>query len=130
MDIGWAIIKMIFVLGIILVLLYLLAAVMKRWRIVGPAGSNDSPIRVLSTLSLAPHHQLSLVEMGGEILALGITDAGISLLTKIEKGEAIEKILQQAQTKPAAPLAFSRTWPFPGRPKSPRSGLMRWMHGK
>ena len=41
-------------------------------------------IRVLSTKPIAPQKYISLVEIGGEVLALGVSEGQITLLTKVE----------------------------------------------
>ena len=49
-------------------------------------------IQVVSTNYLAPKKNISLVEVAGEILVLGISEQNISLLTSIREPERIEEI--------------------------------------
>ncbi|MBI2877662.1 MAG: flagellar biosynthetic protein FliO [Candidatus Tectomicrobia bacterium] len=41
-------------------------------------------IRVLSSCYLGNHQSIALVEVAGEILVVGVSDHGISLLTKVQ----------------------------------------------
>ncbi|MBM4307359.1 MAG: flagellar biosynthetic protein FliO [Deltaproteobacteria bacterium] len=103
-----AILKMILVLGTILLSLFLLARLMRKNRMMTGGPSNHAVIRVLATQYLAPQKYLSLVEMGGEVLALGISEAHVTLLTKIENKEFIEKIScnDRLNQSPSFPFHF------------------------
>jgi len=127
---SWAILKMILVLGTILLVLFLLARLMKKNRMMTGGSSSDSGIRVLATHCLAPQKYLSLVEMGGEVLALGISEAQITLLTKIENREFIERMLNRAAPKQEASFPFHYFQPFFMKPKGFKDGLWRRVYGK
>lgn len=88
----WAASKMIFGLGIVIVLLFFLTRALKRTNLGRGEGPSDSGIRLLATQSIAPQKYISLVEIGGDIFALGIAENQISLLTKIENREFAEKM--------------------------------------
>jgi flagellar protein FliO/FliZ len=130
MEMSWAILKMILVLGTILLVLFLLAKLMKKNRMMTGGSSGDSGIRVLATQYLAPQKYLSLVEMGGEILALGISEAQINLLTKIENREFIERMLNRTAPKQEAPFPLQYFQPFFMKPKGFKGGLWRRVYGK
>lgn len=127
---AWAILKMILVLGTILVALFFLARLMKKNRMMTGGSASDSGIRVLATQCLAPQKYLSLVEMGGEVLALGISESQITLLTRIEKRESIERILNHADTKQEASFPLPYLQPFFTRPKGMKGGWLRRVYGK
>jgi flagellar biogenesis protein FliO len=99
----WATVKMVLALGGILVLLFFLVRLFKRWEggsgISGPEGG----IRVLSSKLIAPQKHISLVEVAGEILALGVTSQQITFLTKIENQEMVRKSLSPRDISPQAP---------------------------
>jgi flagellar protein FliO/FliZ len=60
-------------------------------------------IRVVESRFLAPKKSLMLVEVGGEYLLLGSTDAGLSLLKQVDMLETIEVVEElSAAAKPAA----------------------------
>ncbi len=131
MEMTWPIVKMILVLGMVLVTLFYLSKLLKVRRGVGRP-STDSVIRVLASQSLAPQKTISLVEIGGEVLALGISETQISLLAKIENREFIEKISSQ----PPSPLkleGFSLLHSFQPiftKPKTAKGGWWRRMYAK
>lgn len=49
-------------------------------------------VKVITTTSIAPKKMISLVEVGDEILVLGLTDSHISLLTKVTDEEMIHSL--------------------------------------
>jgi flagellar protein FliO/FliZ len=57
-------------------------------------GSKGKLIRVLGNTYIGMKKHISLVEVPGSILVLGITNDNISLLTKIEDDEIVEKLLE------------------------------------
>lgn len=96
----WATLKMTLALGAIMTLLVLLVRVFKRWegsrRVAGP----ESGIRVLTSKLIAPQKYVSLVEIGGEVLALGVSAQQITFLTKIENKELVKRSLPNPGLKP------------------------------
>ena len=65
---------------------------------------------MVSTNYLAPKKNISLVEVGGEILVLGISDQNISLLTRISEPERIEEI-KNAHRDNAGSMAWQQETP-------------------
>jgi len=88
---GWVAFKMLFALSLILGLLFLLVRVLKRTPLIRKDLPTEFGIRVLTTKPISPRKYISLVEIGGEVLALGISEAQISYLTKIENPEWLNK---------------------------------------
>jgi flagellar biogenesis protein FliO len=99
----WATVKMILALGGILVLLFCLVRVFKRLEWGRGAPGPDGGIRVLSSKLIAPQKHISLVEIAGEVLALGVTSQQITFLTKIENQEMVKKSLSPRDIRPQAP---------------------------
>ncbi len=130
MEMTWAILKMILVLGTMLGALFFLGRVMRKGRRMTGAASGDSGIRVLATQTLAPQKYLSLVEMGGEVLALGISEAQITLLTKIENKEFIERLSNQPGIKQGAPFPLHYFQPFLAPSRGVKVGWLRRVYGK
>lgn len=130
MEMTWAIIKMILVLGTILLTLFFLSRLLKGRRMGRGNGAASSGIRVLASQCLAPQKYISLVEVGGEVLALGISEHHISLLTKIENREFIEKISSQIQSqgRPEPLFLFPSFQSFFA--KEPKGGWLRRVYGK
>ncbi len=85
----WIIIKMFLALGLIGVLLFFFIKFFKR---VGLNGFNDPAsggVKVLTNKLIAPQRYITLVEIGDEIFALGISPQHISFLTKIDHKESL-----------------------------------------
>ena len=80
-------------LSVVLGLIYLLFFGFKKYVLKNTVfGGGGKLIQVVSTNYLAPKKNISLVEVAGEILVLGISDQNISLLTSIREPERIEDI--------------------------------------
>lgn len=96
--------KMFFILAVLMGGLWAFAWLMKRMLKIGP-GSGDSPIRVLANAYVGVKKSVSLVEVPGAILVLGVTSDRISLLTKIEDEEILAEFKNRKTAGP--PLSFS-----------------------
>jgi flagellar biogenesis protein FliO len=68
-------------------------------------GSKERLIRVLANSYIGVKKNISLVEVAGIVLVLGITSDNIALLTKIEKKEILDKLRNPEGEK--TPLSFS-----------------------
>ncbi len=101
---GWVVFKMLFALSLVLGLLFLLVRVLKRTPLIRKDLPTDFDIRVLTTKPIAPRKFISLVEIGGEVLALGISEAQVSYLTKIENPEWLKKWKQGTSPGPVVTL--------------------------
>ena len=97
--------KMILVLGAVLAILFLLIWLCKRMTAGRGNFHSDGQIRLLTTKPIAPRKYISLVGIGGQILVLGISEAQITLLDKIENREFVEKIEAQHAVRPG-PLSI------------------------
>ena len=86
-----AVLTLAFVLGLIGVSLYALRYWMKKGGMAG-ATKRRAPVRVLTTTFLGNKRNLTIVEVTGEILVLGITPTSITFLTKIEDPAAVEEL--------------------------------------
>ena len=98
----WAVLKMALALGGVMTLLVLLVRVFKRWEGGHKGAGSDAGIRILTSKLIAPQKYVSLVEIGGEVLALGVSAQQITFLTKIENKEMIKKSLSNPGFKPEA----------------------------
>lgn len=107
----WATLQMTLALGAVIALLFFLVRMFKRldWgqKNLGP----DGGIRVLTSKLIAPQKYISLVEIGGEVLALGVTAQQITFLTKIENKEMVKKSLSHAALRPE-PLSWLKAFPL------------------
>ncbi|MCX5911564.1 MAG: flagellar biosynthetic protein FliO [Deltaproteobacteria bacterium] len=110
MEMIWAAVKMVFAMGAGLALLYLLIRFTKRLDLARRSSSPDAGIKVLTNKLIAPQKYISLVEIGGEILALGISAQQVTFLTKIENKERVKENLEAPAGKPE-PLSWFQFWP-------------------
>jgi flagellar biogenesis protein FliO len=93
---------MVLALGVVIALLVFLVRLFRRWeRVQGNLGP-DNAIRVLTSKLIAPQKYVSLVEIGGEVLALGVTPQQITFLTKVEDKEMIQKSMGRPGFNPEA----------------------------
>jgi flagellar biosynthetic protein FliO len=107
----WPVLKMILALGLFLVLFFFLIRLLKRmdWMKGKPGG--EGTIQVLTSQCIAPQKYVSLVEIGGEILVLGISAQQITFLTKIANQDFLKKTLAASGSSPNAP-PWLKMWPF------------------
>jgi flagellar biogenesis protein FliO len=111
MEMIWAAFKMILAMGMGLALLYFLTRFTKRLDLARRAPQGDSGITILSSKLIAPQKYVALVEIGGEILALGISAQQVTFLTKIENKEMIQASLPAPGGKPD-PFSWYKFWPM------------------
>jgi flagellar protein FliO/FliZ len=105
------VLKTVLALGLFLVLFFFLARLLKRMnRMKGRAGGEGS-IQVLTSQCIAPQKYVSLVEIGGEILVLGISAQQITFLTKIANQDLLKRTLAASGSCSEAP-PWLRMWPF------------------
>jgi flagellar biogenesis protein FliO len=121
---GWVVFKMLFALSLVLGLLFLLVRVLKRTPLIRKDLPTDFDLRVLTTKPIAPRKYISLVEIAGEVLALGISESQISYLTKIENPEWLEK---WRRGTPPHPVGTLPAWlgNFPLKKRKPSSEAPR-----
>jgi flagellar biogenesis protein FliO len=107
----WATLKMILALGGVLILLLGLVRLFRRSSWGEASSESDAGIRVLTSKMIAPQKYVSLVEIGGEVLALGVTSQQITFLTKVENQEIAKKNLPQHEIGPET-LSWLRGLPL------------------
>jgi len=84
-------------------------------------GANNRLIRVLASSTIGLKKTITLVDVPGAILVLGMTGDRISLLARIEEPEAIRKIQSEIPTKPVIPFVEQLQF-FSGRLKGRQHG--------
>ncbi len=91
----WLIIKMFLALSLMAMLLFLALKFFKRVSGQRQIGASAGAIRVLGNKLIAPQRYITLVEIGEEIFALGISPQQISFLTKIDHKETLLRQLAE-----------------------------------
>jgi flagellar biogenesis protein FliO len=124
-TIFWSMVKMILALGGVGAVLLFLLRQLKRKDSVRKGLPSNSGIRVLATQPIAPQKYISLVEIGGEVLALGVSEAQITLLSKVENRDFVEKMTNQGtgRLEPFSLLHCLQGLPL--RSKGPKPGFLR-----
>lgn len=89
-NIGWTLVKLVFSLLLIILLAYLIIRVFgkqvnRRFR--------GRYLQVVDELIIGPNRGVVLVEMGGRILALGVTDHSINVLFEVNDEHLIKEML-------------------------------------
>ena len=86
------------ILAILIALVYFAKKVLKRQSI----GSKGNLIRVLANCYVGVKKNITMVEVPGAVLVLGVTNNNIALLTAIENEELLEEIRQSGGKKTTA----------------------------
>lgn len=89
-SLALALVKMIFALAMVIGLLLLALQGIRRFRLLQEKTCGGDIIKVIATKGLAPKKFISVLEVGGETIVVGMSETSISLLTKIEKGKILE----------------------------------------
>ena len=108
----WDFLKMFVILALVIGMILGFLWFMRK--LSGQGKASDSPIKVLHTQTLGGSKSLQVVEIGNDVLLLGASDSGVSLikdLTGTEAGDAFR-------------LAASS-----GRPPGPRNGFADLLGG-
>jgi flagellar biosynthetic protein FliO len=82
-------ISVLFKLGLVIVLIYASMVFLRRWRVSFPVRT-DRQISVLETTRLSPRQALHLVRVKDQLLLIGATDQGLSLLTELDAPDGEE----------------------------------------
>ena len=97
--------KMFAALGIVLGVLFIIFYFARRISKIDNSGTKEKLIRVLANKFIGVKKNICAVEVPGALLILGVTHNQITLLTKIEDQEILEKI--QHNPNAQMPMSFS-----------------------
>ncbi len=88
------ILRTVAVLGVIIIGIYLIFRLLLKNR---RSPIKDSEIiKVLATYPLAANRLIQIVDIGGQVLVLGVSDSNVNLITEIEDKEVIDRIRLQS----------------------------------
>ncbi|HSR35656.1 MAG TPA: flagellar biosynthetic protein FliO [Desulfurivibrionaceae bacterium] len=96
-SLATAILKAIGALLLILGLMLLMAKLFRKLGTGLGAMGQGAMINILETRMLGPKKQVSVIEVGGEVLVVGVTDQQITLISRLDDPSRL--------LRPAAPLA-------------------------
>ncbi len=86
---------LVIVLGGMFIVFYFLRRILKR----NAGGSSENLIRVLASSYIGVKKNISLIEVPGSILVLGVTSDNIRLLAKIEDEEILNRFKRPEEGK-------------------------------
>ncbi len=82
----WAGMRMALALGAVLLLLGFGVKLLRRWQGGGVRVGASRSLHVLERVALTPKDSICLVRAGSEVLALGVSASGITLLARLDSG--------------------------------------------
>jgi len=102
-DLFWSFIKMISALAVILGLLIGAMYYFRRFMKRTGAGPDDGElIRVVATRYLGPKSSILVMDIVGQVVAVGVSDNRMTLLATITEPGAIERLKRPDRGRPAA----------------------------
>ncbi|OGQ60489.1 MAG: hypothetical protein A3J24_05130 [Deltaproteobacteria bacterium RIFCSPLOWO2_02_FULL_53_8] len=107
---AYMLLKAVFSLAVVLALLglflYMLKAFMKK---TGSRGSASAkPVEVLGVYPLDYKKNLTVVDVAGEVIVLGVTPSSVNLVAKIENPAAMEELKRLGEASQTGLLRFFR----------------------
>ena len=123
----WPALKMLLALGVIVGVFFVLLRALRRNHGLGKGLSGDPWIRILASKPIGPQKYVTLVEIGGEVLALGVSETQITPLGKIENRAWVERMVAGPPSETQGVPWFSS---LPLRQKGPKFRWMRLLHAK
>lgn len=96
----WDFVKMFVILALVLGMILGFLWFMRK--LSGQGSTADSPVRVLHTQTLGGSRSLQVVEVSGEILLLGVSDSGVTLVKDLSGTEAADAFRLAASKTGAA----------------------------
>jgi len=94
----WDFVKMFVILALVIGMILGFLWFMRK--LSGPGQNTDAPIKVLHTQTLGGNRNLQVVEVGTEILLMGVSDSGVTLvkdLTGTETGDGFRLAASQGK---------------------------------
>lgn len=112
-SLGWETLRMLGGLAGVLGLLLGGAALLRRWTGPGGPAAGGGLAQIVGRLPLTPKEAVCLVQVGGEILVLGVSAAGVTLLHRLA-AETLEERpgnrLFRPEGRPPAAERSERLW--------------------
>lgn len=91
-DLTLATVKMVIALGVVLAVIWGLYRIARRSLPMAQAGGKGKMIQVLESQYLGVKKNITLVQVPGEVLVLGVGPDRVNLLTRIDNPEIIKSI--------------------------------------
>jgi flagellar biosynthetic protein FliO len=94
-ELAESFVKMVGALCLVLLLIALLYLAARRFFHKGSLGTGKNPIRLLASLYLGGKKYISLVQVPGKVLVLGIAPDRISLLETIDDEKLLDRLFEE-----------------------------------
>lgn len=93
-----SLLSVVLALGVVLLLAWFSLRLLRKWndRFQGGEGQ-EQPIRFLRAMAVGQRERLALIEVRGEVMLVGVTGGGISLLARWPNGTTPASPESQAQ---------------------------------
>lgn len=106
----WVVAKMVLSLGAVLLLMYGLVYVLKRFVLPGAAGAHQQvPIDIIGRRVLQPKKSVVVMKVAGKVLVVGMTDHGMQTLAELAEEDlpAGDRLETGTETHPRAEKRFA-----------------------
>ncbi len=105
LNIGWVLAKTIGSLVLIIVLIFVVVYLLKRfWGKQYNLGSGSGFFRILARIPIDPKQSLALVKVYNRVLLIGISESSISLITEFDREKELDQILADFPSEPSGAL--------------------------
>ncbi|MEW6326992.1 MAG: flagellar biosynthetic protein FliO [Thermodesulfobacteriota bacterium] len=81
--------KMVLALAMVLGLFFLALHGARKLRVLQEKACGSNLIQILATKGIAPKKYVSVIEVSGEIIVLGVSENSISLLTRMDRAQIL-----------------------------------------
>jgi flagellar biogenesis protein FliO len=102
------ILRTIAVMGVIIIGIYFLFRLLIRNK--NRVVTDSEIIKILATYPLAANRIIQVVDIGGQVLVLGVSDSSINLITELEDQEIIDRIRISSSKEKTGAATFKDTF--------------------
>ncbi|MCI4592621.1 flagellar biosynthetic protein FliO [Sphingobium sp. BYY-5] len=93
-----SLLAVVLALAVVLGLAWVVLRLLRRWNDHFQGGeANEQPIRFLRAMAVGQRERIALVEVRGEVMLIGVTGGGISLLARWPEGRAAPVLREPRQ---------------------------------
>ncbi len=104
----WDFLRMVLVLGAVIGLIYALFMFLKK--IGNPKSGGEGLINLLASQPLNGTRSLHLVQVGTEVFLIGSADGGVSLVSRLEEKETLDRIALYESDRKSGSSSFAGTF--------------------
>jgi flagellar protein FliO/FliZ len=104
----WDFLRMVLVLGAVIALIYGLFLLLKK--IGNPKSGGEGLINLLASQPLNGNRSLHLVQVGTEVFLVGSADGAVSLVSRLEEKETLDRIALYESDRKSGASSFAGTF--------------------